>query len=221
MIDGRPAVQSDVAQTLWTEILLFLSSRINERQFKTWFESLRCEGLDVNEEVLQLRAPNQLVKDWVVSNYSKAITEALNATKLNGFSVGWLIGDQTAKPEFAHSNFEPPKNRRPTAGDEKEELLEFFAVVMGKDINERDRSDFDKIADCSPDAVRCGILRSRLKAREPVQFFAYCLKPIRQIERSGLGPSLLPTLRDELSQAQPLLPEFGGSITNLKRKDQK
>jgi chromosomal replication initiator protein len=39
-----------------------------------------------------LRAPNQDVKDWIVSNYGKVLTESLNEQRLSGYSVGWVVG---------------------------------------------------------------------------------------------------------------------------------
>jgi chromosomal replication initiator protein len=39
-----------------------------------------------------LRAPNQDVKDWIVSNYGKVLAESLNEQRLSGYSVGWVVG---------------------------------------------------------------------------------------------------------------------------------
>ena len=39
-----------------------------------------------------MRAPNEVIKDWVVSNYSKLLDESLNDCRLNGYSLGWAIG---------------------------------------------------------------------------------------------------------------------------------
>jgi len=42
--------------------------------------------------VLRLRAPNQDVKDWIVSNYGRVLSESLNEQRLSGYSVGWVVG---------------------------------------------------------------------------------------------------------------------------------
>jgi chromosomal replication initiator protein len=42
--------------------------------------------------VIRLRAPNQVIKDWVVSNYGKVLAESLNELRLSGYSVGWVVG---------------------------------------------------------------------------------------------------------------------------------
>jgi len=36
--------------------------------------------------------PNEVIKNWVVSNYSKLLDESLNDLRLNGYSLGWEIG---------------------------------------------------------------------------------------------------------------------------------
>ena len=100
--------------------------------------------------------------------------------------------------------------------------MNFYALVMENTVEPRDEAAFDRVADCSPESVRAGIMRSKLKAREPVGTFAYCVKPIWQIERAGLGKELDHVLRKEVF-TQPLLPQMGADVVNLnsQRKDRK
>jgi chromosomal replication initiator protein len=77
---------------LWGRILHSLQGRLNQQTLETWFRPIQFERLDNSQQVLHLRAPNQIVRDWVISNYADALDESLNEQRLNGYSVGWVIG---------------------------------------------------------------------------------------------------------------------------------
>jgi chromosomal replication initiator protein len=81
-----------VESNVWGRILHSLQGRLNQQALETWFRPIQFERLDSSEQVLHLRAPNQIVRDWVVSNYAKALDESLTEQRLNGYSVGWVIG---------------------------------------------------------------------------------------------------------------------------------
>ena len=83
----NPSVSSNV----WGEILHSLSGRLNHQTLERWFGPIQFESLDRAGQVIHLRAPNQVIKDWVVSNYSKLLDESLNDLSLNGYSLGWQI----------------------------------------------------------------------------------------------------------------------------------
>src|SRR4029453_1126114 len=63
---------------VWGKILHSLKGRLNQQTLDTWFSPIRFESLDSSQHVLRLRAPNQDVKDWIVSNYGKVLAESLN-----------------------------------------------------------------------------------------------------------------------------------------------
>jgi len=77
---------------VWGRILHSLKGRLNQQTLETWFSPIQFESLDSSQHVLRLRAPNQDVKDWIVSNYGKVLTESLNEQRLSGYSVGWVVG---------------------------------------------------------------------------------------------------------------------------------
>jgi chromosomal replication initiator protein len=77
---------------VWGKILHSLKGRLNQQTLDTWFSPIRFESLDSSQHVLRLRAPNQDVKDWIVSNYGKVLAESLNEQRLSGYSVGWVVG---------------------------------------------------------------------------------------------------------------------------------
>jgi chromosomal replication initiator protein len=82
---------------VWGEILQSLRGRLNQQTLDRWFGPIQFESIDSNGQVIHLRAPSQLIKDWVVSNYSKLLEQSLNDLSLSGYSLGWEVG----QPQFA------------------------------------------------------------------------------------------------------------------------
>jgi chromosomal replication initiator protein len=85
-------MNTSVETNVWGRILHSLEGRLNQQALETWFRPIQFERLDSSQQVIHLRAPNQIVKDWVVSNYAQALDESLNEQRLAGYSVGWVIG---------------------------------------------------------------------------------------------------------------------------------
>ena len=85
-------MNTSVDSNLWGRILHSLQGRLNQQALETWFRPIQFERLDSSQHVIHLRAPNQIVRDWVVTNYAKALDESLNEQLLAGYSVGWVIG---------------------------------------------------------------------------------------------------------------------------------
>jgi chromosomal replication initiator protein len=97
-------MSASVETNVWGRILHSLKGRLNQQTLDTWFSPIQFESLDSSQHVLRLRAPSEVVKDWVVSNYGKVLAESLNDLRLSGYSVGWVVGQvsdwiPTALPE--------------------------------------------------------------------------------------------------------------------------
>src|SRR5215212_6542858 len=85
-------MSATVETNVWGRILHSLKGRLNQQTLDQWFSPIQFESLDSSQHVLRLRAPNQDVKDWIVSNYGKVLSESLNEQRLSGYSVGWVVG---------------------------------------------------------------------------------------------------------------------------------
>ena len=85
-------MNTSVETNVWGRILHSLKGRLNQQTLDTWFSPIQFESLDNSQQVIRLRAPNQVVKDWVVSNYGQVLDESLNELRLSGYSVGWVVG---------------------------------------------------------------------------------------------------------------------------------
>jgi chromosomal replication initiator protein len=84
-------MSASVELNVWGRILQSLKGRLNQQTLDQWFSPIQFESLDSSQHVLRLRAPNQIIKDWVVSNYGKVLAESLNEVRLSGYSVGWVV----------------------------------------------------------------------------------------------------------------------------------
>jgi chromosomal replication initiator protein len=84
-------MSASVELNVWGRILQSLKGRLNQQTLDQWFSPIQFESLDSSQLVLRLRAPNQIIKDWVVSNYGKVLAESLNEVRLSGYSVGWVV----------------------------------------------------------------------------------------------------------------------------------
>jgi chromosomal replication initiator protein len=86
-----------IENRLWSDILHAVEKRLNRQSFETWFRPIQFEGCDDSEQVLHLRAPNQVVKDWVSSNYSEVLDESLEELNLAEYQVDWMVEDEEAR----------------------------------------------------------------------------------------------------------------------------
>jgi len=91
-------MNTSVESNVWGRILHSLEGRLNQQDLENWFRPIQFERLDSSQHVIHLRAPNQIVRDWVVSNYAQALNESLNEQLLTGYSVGWVIGKLDQQP---------------------------------------------------------------------------------------------------------------------------
>src|SRR5215510_5444964 len=101
-------MSATVETNVWGKILHSLKGRLNQQTLETWFSPIRFESLDSSQHVLRLRAPNQDVKDWIVSNYGKVLAESLNEQRLSGYSVGWVVGKVSDWVPTDLTAIEPP-----------------------------------------------------------------------------------------------------------------
>jgi len=85
-------MNTSVEANVWGRILHSLKGRLNQQTVDKWFSPIKFESLDSSQHIIHLRAPDQVVKDWVVANYGNVLAESLNELRLSGYSVGWAVG---------------------------------------------------------------------------------------------------------------------------------
>ncbi len=110
-----------VENRVWNNLLQAVEKRLNHQSFETWFRSIQFDGCDERGHVLHLRAPNQVVKDWVSSNYSEVIDASLQELNLGTYHVDWAVDDAPSAAtglEVSQDNDADAAFSAPSAGSE-------------------------------------------------------------------------------------------------------
>jgi len=81
---------------LWENFLRVIKTKLQGESFETWFSPIRLERIDAAQRSIRLRAPNQVVRDWVKSKYAGLIDQSLAELNLAGYSVEWMLNKETA-----------------------------------------------------------------------------------------------------------------------------
>lgn len=89
-------MQTTVESNVWTNLLGALEKRINRQSFETWFRPIQFDGCDDSAQTLHLRVPNQVVKDWVSTNYSEVLDASLREISLAKYHVDWIVDNSEA-----------------------------------------------------------------------------------------------------------------------------
>ncbi len=93
---------------LWNSVLGSIRTKLQVESFETWFHPIRCEAIDKAQRIIRLRAPNQVVRDWVKVNYANLIDQSFGELSLNGYSVDWVLPDDEPKPVPTADQQTPP-----------------------------------------------------------------------------------------------------------------
>jgi chromosomal replication initiator protein len=90
-------VASIVENNLWDNVLRAIKPKLQVESFETWFHPIRFEGVDNARRLIRLRAPNQVVRDWVNINYAGLMSQSLGELSLSGYSVDWILPEDNHK----------------------------------------------------------------------------------------------------------------------------
>jgi chromosomal replication initiator protein len=83
---------------LWDNILRTIKTKLQGESFETWFNPIRFEGIDQAQRRIRLRAPNQVVRDWVTVNYANLIDQSFGEFSLAGYAVDWVLPEDNPQP---------------------------------------------------------------------------------------------------------------------------
>lgn len=87
-----------VENSLWDSVLRTIKTKLPTESFETWFNPIGFEGIDRIQRQIRLRAPNQVVRDWVRSNYNGLMEESLKEFSLAGYHVEWVLPEDKVRP---------------------------------------------------------------------------------------------------------------------------
>ena len=80
----------------WQPFFQAIQSRLTDQAFETWFRPLRLQR-NVHEGVLRISAPNDVVRDWILSKYSEPLIQSLNESQLGSLRIEWETPSQAAE----------------------------------------------------------------------------------------------------------------------------
>jgi chromosomal replication initiator protein len=83
---------------VWEDLLRSLKNSVNQETFETWFLPIQFEELDSSARTIRLRAPNPVIRDWVVSNYSGLLDRSLKDVELAGYALDWSVEENESRP---------------------------------------------------------------------------------------------------------------------------
>jgi chromosomal replication initiator protein len=87
-------VMTQLESNLWDNVLRTIKTKLQRESFETWFNPIRFEGVDSAQRLIRLRAPNQVVRDWVKINYANLIDQSFGELSLGGYSVHWILPEE-------------------------------------------------------------------------------------------------------------------------------
>lgn len=90
-------MHTDKQDVQWQPFFQAVQRRISEQVFETWFRPLRLSR-GSGGQVLRISAPNQLVKNWILSKYSRTLEESLVESKLESLRVEWTGASSATLP---------------------------------------------------------------------------------------------------------------------------
>src|SRR6266540_2715728 len=83
-----------VESNVWENVLRAIKTKLQSESFVTWFNPIRFEGIDNTRRLIRLRAPNQVVRDWVKVNYANLMNQSFGELSLSGYSVDWVLPEE-------------------------------------------------------------------------------------------------------------------------------
>lgn len=99
----------------WSPFFAAVERRLSKQAFETWFRPLVVFG-NRADAVLRIAAPNTVVRDWILSQYSRTLEESLAESNLDQYRIEWTIpvasvGHRTDASD-RHDVRSPPKADR-------------------------------------------------------------------------------------------------------------
>jgi len=99
-----------VESNLWESVLRAIKTKLQGESFETWFNPIRFEGIDKVQRLIRLRAPNQVLRDWVKVNYANLMDQTLGELSLGGYSVDWILPEDNPRPVVPQVLAQEPGN---------------------------------------------------------------------------------------------------------------
>src|SRR5438445_13627559 len=87
--------------------------RLSRQAFETWFRPLHVSRSGT-QSVLQITAPNALVKDWILAQYAQTLQDSLDELRLDKYRLEWALPDGNAAGEAAPPDIKTSASIQPS-----------------------------------------------------------------------------------------------------------
>jgi chromosomal replication initiator protein len=94
-------------RTIWLPFLEAVERRLGKQAVATWFRPLRVADSPM-PGVLNVAAPNEVVRDWILSNYSQALEESLCEMALDRCRIEWIVPSLHGRDDSSRNNSPSP-----------------------------------------------------------------------------------------------------------------
>lgn len=101
-----------VESKLWDRVLRAIKTKLQVESFETWFNPISFEGIDTAQRLVRLSVPNQVVRDWVNSNYTRLIDQSFAELGLGGYSLHWVLPDEQRRDVAQHRPSDAPSGNQ-------------------------------------------------------------------------------------------------------------
>jgi chromosomal replication initiator protein len=78
----------------WRPFFQAVQRRLGDQAFETWFRPLRLQR-NVDDKVLRIAAPNDVVRDWILSKYADTLEQSLNESQMGSLRIEWASDSKT------------------------------------------------------------------------------------------------------------------------------
>ena len=79
--------------TIWRPLLDAVERRLGKQAVATWFQPLKVTQ-SATPGVINISAPNTIVRDWILSNYSPVLVESLKEVAPDPWHIEWSTSSQ-------------------------------------------------------------------------------------------------------------------------------
>jgi chromosomal replication initiator protein len=79
----------------WQPFFQAIQSKLTDQAFQTWFQPLRFQR-GAQEGVLSIAAPNEVVRDCILSKYAEPLRQSLDESQLGALRIEWQTNSNTS-----------------------------------------------------------------------------------------------------------------------------
>ena len=117
-------------EEIWKETLEVIREQVSNPSFKTWFSDTEIAGI-TQDDVIQLKVPDDFVKDWISSHYRPLIAETISDISGRNLDIEFLTPEELEKSD-SQSSPASEKNQ-----DEEETIKEVDNNQLKDGLNEK------------------------------------------------------------------------------------